>query len=269
MFPRAIYWINLFVPVFFVFLAFSSVELLSNESFRNSAMGADDPFLQAILIAGSLAGGICLLMLWLERRNDLEQLRKDTAAKGERYWLIISFIFINLVFLFVTLVYVSGVLDLAEYFVVRDILGAGMAYVASTSLFRIYPPSIKLERERGEMSANDEDVKVSLKLKELMDVDKVYQEQGFSRTDLSRELGVPEARVSRIVSITYQKSLPQIINEHRVRDSLQLLAQTDAQISVIAEQVGFNSVPTFNRVFKDIQGISPSDYRSDFRQDKK
>lgn len=71
------------------------------------------------------------------------------------------------------------------------------------------------------------------------------------------------------MSITYQKSLPQIINEHRVRDSLQLLAQTDAQISVIAEQVGFNSVPTFNRVFKDIQGISPSDYRSDFRQDKK
>ena len=53
-----------------------------------------------------------------------------------------------------------------------------------------------------------------------------------------------------------------MINERRVQDSLQLLEQTEAQVSVVAEQVGFNSVPTFNRVFKDIVGVTPSEYRS-------
>jgi AraC-like DNA-binding protein len=79
---------------------------------------------------------------------------------------------------------------------------------------------------------------------------------------LARELGISEARVSRLVSIAFEKSLPQVINERRIKDSLLLLDQTDAQISVVAEQVGFNSVPTFNRVFKDNMGISPSEYRS-------
>ena len=99
-----------------------------------------------------------------------------------------------------------------------------------------------------------------------IDLDKVYQEANFSRADLARELNVSEANVSRIVSAHFGKSLPQLINELRIRDSLQLLEQTDAGMQIIAEQVGFSSLPTFNRVFKDVMNVSPSEYRQAKKQ---
>jgi two-component system response regulator YesN len=36
----------------------------------------------------------------------------------------------------------------------------------------------------------------------------------------------------------------------------------ETPITTIAFDVGFNSIPSFNRVFKHITGLSPSEYRS-------
>jgi AraC-like DNA-binding protein len=57
--------------------------------------------------------------------------------------------------------------------------------------------------------------------------------------------------------------VPQLINGYRVQDAAVLIAQTDAPIKDIAEEAGFSSIATFNRVFKDITGKSPSAYRKD------
>jgi two-component system response regulator YesN len=108
---------------------------------------------------------------------------------------------------------------------------------------------------------SEQDKAIINKIKNLLDLDKIYQEPNFSRADLARELNISEANVSRITMTHFGKSLPQLINELRIRDSLQLLQQTDATMSVVAEQVGFASLPTFNRVFKDVMDMAPSEYR--------
>lgn len=243
--PRKIYWTALLFP-----LAATLVSFFTKWD-------------QNILhIAGEISGAACFLMLWIGRKS-FADLRDDKATKGERYWLILSCVIMNMLMMMLTLLYLSEEVQSAAFVMIRDVLGIGMVYLASTSLLRIYPQAVKLilKAEKNEKLSN-EDKELINNIQKLIDLDKVYQEPNFSRAGLARELDTSEAKVSRLVSIHFGKSLPQVVNELRVRDSLQLLEQTDVAVSIVAEEVGFNSLPTFNRVFKDVTGQSPSEYRA-------
>lgn len=243
-FPPRIYWGTLTLPVLAGIVGYGALNSLD-----------------ILMTLGSISGCLCFLTLWVGRRS-FADLRDDKHTKNERYWLIVSFVAMNILIIFSTLLNVSGYVSDRDFILVRDVLGIGMVYLASTSLLRIYPQSVKLvEKEKISKSLSKEDEAIVLRIRNLLELDKVYQETNFSRADLARELNVSEANVSRIVSAHFGKSLPQLINELRVRDSLQLLQQTNAGMLVIAEQVGFASLPTFNRVFKDVMSISPSEYR--------
>ncbi|OFW89171.1 MAG: hypothetical protein A3J37_05005 [Alphaproteobacteria bacterium RIFCSPHIGHO2_12_FULL_45_9] len=242
--PSRAYWMTLVLPV---------IAGIVGYGFLRSS--------DVLMTLGSISGCLCFLALWAGRRS-FADLRDDKHTKNERYWLIVSFVVMNILIIFSTLLNVSGYIEGADFILIRDVLGIGMVYLASTSLLRIYPQSVKLvEKVKVEKILSKDDEEIVSRIKGLLELDKVYQEANFSRADLARELNVSEANVSRIVSSHFGKSLPQLINELRIRDSLQLLEQTDAGMQVIAEQVGFSSLPTFNRVFKDVMNISPSEYR--------
>jgi len=243
-FPPLSYWLMLLLPFFSGVIGYGVLKSYD-----------------AMMIFGIISGCISFLMLWIGRRSFLD-LRNDKVTKGDRYWLIISFVGMNLLIIFSSLLTISNYISVSEFNSIRGVLGIGMIYLASTSLLRIYPQSIKLvERKIVNKTMSEQDKIIIQKIQDLLDLDKVYQEANFSRADLARELNISEANVSKIIMSHFGKSLPQLINELRIRDSLQLLKQTEATISVIAEQVGFSALPTFNRVFKDTMNMSPSEFR--------
>lgn len=259
--PRPRYWVNLLPSLLAVIVGWVAGWAIE----RPEECGLWEACavvrrLEAELIFGMLAGLVSILFVWLSR-GAFASLRAGNESRAERYWLILSFIVMDLLYVFTTLLFVSDSASEAGYLLLRNVLGVGMCYVASTSLFRIYPPSVRLERKAFEGAPNEDDRILMEKIVSLFDLEKIYQEPNFSRFDLARELDISEARASRLVNICFGKSLPQVVNERRIRDSLQLLEQTDAQISVVADQVGFASLPTFNRVFRELMDLSPSEYR--------
>ncbi len=246
--PRLRTWCVLLLPTIGMF----AVALLRKVDVDNSALSE---------IIYVVTGGLAMATLWLGRRG-FDAIRDEREGRGERYWLIICFLVVNLLILSTSLAYVSGQVSHDEYILIRSLLGVGLVYLASTGLLRIYPPSVKLLKAPIPIdNFSIEDKEIIDKVHKLLDVDKVYQEVNFSRAQLARELNTSEARISKIINAHFGKSLPQLMNELRIQDSLQLLTQTSAPVAVIAGEVGFNSLPTFNRVFKDVMGISPSDYR--------
>ncbi|MFL2585640.1 MAG: AraC family transcriptional regulator [Parvicellaceae bacterium] len=56
------------------------------------------------------------------------------------------------------------------------------------------------------------------------------------------------------------------LREFRINKACQLLINTDQKISQICYSTGFNSVSTFNRIFKVIKSVSASDFRSQYRE---
>ncbi|MBU3916716.1 helix-turn-helix transcriptional regulator, partial [bacterium] len=52
------------------------------------------------------------------------------------------------------------------------------------------------------------------------------------------------------------------LNRIRIEKASSLLRETDAKIIAVAYDVGFESLRTFNKVFLETMGVSPSDYRN-------
>lgn len=240
------YWVLALIP-----LAFFAARLLSQQT---------EDFQGTLIISGLIAGAVSLLTIWLNRTL-FTDVHKQKAGK-ERYWLILALIFMNIGFLSYMLVSLNmgeSQLSLAP---IRTLLGLGFIYLVSTSLFRIYPQALLVEK-RSDDRLSDFEFDVARKVESLMNLEQVYQEPSYSRTDMARECDVSETVLSRIINSYFGKSLPQLMNEYRVEDAKRLLRQTQAPVKAIGEDVGFNSLASFNRVFKDISGASPSKFRKE------
>lgn len=214
-----------------------------------------------LVVTGLLAGLTSLMAIWF-RRAQLSQIKQEKAGR-DRYWLIMTLILMNLGFLGLMLMSLMPVFTAGQITLARTLIGLGFVYVAGTSLFRIYPQAVLLI-QRGERRAEGGagDDALSQRIRELIDVQKLYQEPTCSRATLARELNVPEGTLSRVINAQFGKSVPQLLNECRVADARRLLSETDAAVKIIAEEVGFSSLASFNRVFKEITGESPTAYRS-------
>jgi AraC-like DNA-binding protein len=224
---------------------------------------SDETLTEWLAVTGLLAGAGAMLTLWL-RRGLFTDLYKEVAGQ-ERYWLVLTLIFLNGAFLALVLAGMGG-LDVESIARSRTILGLGLAYLAGTSLFRLYPQAVQLVERRKIISAemlNDAERSLAEKIETLLSREKVYQEPAYGRADLARELQAQEAVVSKVINRHFGKSLPQILNERRIEDAKRLLKETKAPVKIIADEVGFSSLTTFNRVFRDMTGTTPVAYRGE------
>lgn len=58
-----------------------------------------------------------------------------------------------------------------------------------------------------------------------------------------------------------QKTFIQFVNEVRISESCKLITENTLQINNIAYECGFNSISNFNKTFKSIKKITPSEYK--------
>ena len=99
-------------------------------------------------------------------------------------------------------------------------------------------------------------------LDQLLDEKKVFMDARLQVNDMAEQLGVSE-RVLRTVLRHYRRdNLKALINQRRVAYVRQQIdhAREKPNFLDIAFEAGFNSKATFNRVFRQITGQSPTDY---------
>ena len=105
------------------------------------------------------------------------------------------------------------------------------------------------------------------KIEEYFEVHKPYLEETLSLSEISSAVGIPSHHFSMTINIEKNKNFYNFINDYRVEESKKILEDknfSDTTILDIAYKSGFQSKSVFNRVFKQITGKSPKDYRSSF-----
>lgn len=251
------YWVLLLTPVALVTAVFLSEHYGVCDVIT---LAACPPLQEWLVVCGLVAGAVSLLVIW-SRRGLFDALFIQKTGK-DRYWLILALIGVNAFFLAAMFLSLTPALTPQDTGMVRSVLGLAFVYLVMTSMFRIYPQAVRIVEGAGKGDAlSNREIEIALRIEKLMEVDKVYHEVGYSRTDLAREVGESETVISRIINLHFGKSFPQMVNERRVADAKRLLAQTEASINVVATEVGFNSLASFNRVFKELTGDAPSTYR--------
>ena len=214
-----------------------------------------------LVLCNILTGGASLLVLWLKK--DLFRQARAQKFGRERYWLILTILINNIFFLALMFSYFNTDISGGDIGRIRTLIGLVFIYLITTSLFRVYPQSL-FKDAAGVSSLSESDQALADKIAGLLEYEKIYHESGYSRSDLARELDVSEFQASNVINAHFGKSLPQLLNEYRVEDAKRLLVETGADVKVIADETGFNSIATFNRVFRDMTGYTPSAYRKNF-----
>ena len=83
----------------------------------------------------------------------------------------------------------------------------------------------------------------------------------ISLEELAETLFLSKRQTSRIIKKYYGMNLRQLIVQMRMKKAGELLSKTDKNISVIASELGYDSLKGFYYIFKKYYGILPAEYR--------
>ncbi len=72
---------------------------------------------------------------------------------------------------------------------------------------------------------------------------------------------VSEAHFIRSFRATFGETPHRYLQRRRIERSMFLLRESSRSLTDICLDVGFNSMGTFSRTFRDIVGVAPSEYR--------
>lgn len=91
----------------------------------------------------------------------------------------------------------------------------------------------------------------------------------ISLSSAARELSYSYHYLSKVFNYGMENSFKAMLNRTRAEYALQLLEESDAPVTEISHESGFQSQRTFNRVFIECFKISPTQYRKRFREQRK
>jgi AraC-like DNA-binding protein len=103
------------------------------------------------------------------------------------------------------------------------------------------------------------------RLRVAMEVDFAYRENGLSIATLARKLAVQEHVLRRLINQRLGfRNFNEFLNRYRLRDACARLRAPETRalpVLTVALDVGFSSITPFNRAFKELVGMTPTQYR--------
>jgi AraC-like DNA-binding protein len=91
-----------------------------------------------------------------------------------------------------------------------------------------------------------------------------YVEPTLQVSTVAQDLGVSTEHLCRVLKRHTGLTFVTLLRGTRVRAACRLLQTTTLSMKEIAARAGFSSASRFNRDFKTVCGVSPSEYRAGF-----
>ena len=119
----------------------------------------------------------------------------------------------------------------------------------------------KMKEEQPEL---DENERLFVKLDGQITRERLFLNPNFGRDEMARLIGVDKNRIGHIMSRYSDAANASVyINTKRVEYGAKLLVKhPEYTIAAIAKECGMTNTVTFNRTFKDVYGMTPSEYRA-------
>gem|GEM_PF-556605 len=96
-----------------------------------------------------------------------------------------------------------------------------------------------------------------------MEKEKPYRDSTLTLQQVADALNISYHHLSQVLNGGLNRNFYSFVNDYRVAEVKQLLADADPEKSVLflAFEAGFNSKSNFNNIFKKVTGMTPSEYR--------
>jgi len=111
----------------------------------------------------------------------------------------------------------------------------------------------------------DDAIALSEKLKSFMQTEKPYLNMDLTLKDLASALDTYPHYITQILNTVFNENFYDFINNYRIEEVKERLMDSqyhNLTVLAIAYDCGFNSKSTFNRIFKQKTGLTPTQYKN-------
>lgn len=126
-------------------------------------------------------------------------------------------------------------------------------------------------QKKGNQNPVGTDVKINVideqfikKIRDIIDIN--LSDSQFSIEKLADVMTLSTTQLRRKVKALSNQTIVEFIRMYRLEKAAQLLAQNAGNVSEIAFNVGFDSLSYFSKVFQEVYGVLPSDYRDNYQK---
>lgn len=106
-------------------------------------------------------------------------------------------------------------------------------------------------------------------LEALMQDRHLYRDAELNLDRLSRRAVIPVREISGAINRVTGKNVSQYVNDFRVAEACDLLAETDRLVTQIIFDVGFQTKSNFNREFRRVTDMTPLQWRKKAKSDQR
>ena len=129
----------------------------------------------------------------------------------------------------------------------------------------VYISGQKAAKTYAESLSSEEAEKCVLLLKDAMETEKLYLDPELTVNKLADHLAINPKLISTVLNGQLKKGFSTFVNEYRVTEVKEKMLHPDNRhitLAGLALNSGFNSVATFQRVFKAAENMSPKEFLS-------
>ena len=161
--------------------------------------------------------------------------------------------------------YYHNQLGIHAYYPLYLLLAVVMIWIAAAAYLR---PEVNVSPDPASFLKSPPPPELKQKsiwLKKIVKENRYYEDPELSLGLLAEKLGLHTHELSRILNTVLKKSFNDFINEYRVQSvvhKMQDTAYDHITLLGIAYDSGFNSRTTFHRIFKQMTGKSPAEYKT-------
>ncbi|WP_255297651.1 helix-turn-helix domain-containing protein [Anaerophaga thermohalophila] len=97
-----------------------------------------------------------------------------------------------------------------------------------------------------------------------MNSEKPYLNPNLTLPQLSNELNIPTHHLSKVINENFEMNFFEFVNHYRIDEVKKKMSEPETNslsLLGIAYESGFNSKSAFNRVFKNITNMTPSEFK--------
>ena len=123
-----------------------------------------------------------------------------------------------------------------------------------------------LPTEKKPAQATQVDADLLRDLEVAMTADRLWRQEGLTLAKLASQLKSPEYKLRLLINGRLgHRNFAEFINGFRVEAAKALLTDNHPRMNIaqVAYEVGFSSLAPFNRAFKDITGVTPTQWRKE------
>ncbi|WP_299223618.1 AraC family transcriptional regulator [uncultured Aquimarina sp.] len=117
--------------------------------------------------------------------------------------------------------------------------------------------------QNSSLSPEDRDAYAE-RILQYMEEQKPYLNEDLKQSDLAEALNMNIPQISEVLNVCFQKNFNNFLNLYRINEVKKLMKNPNYEeykIVAIGYEAGFKSKTSFNRAFKNLVGLTPSEYR--------